>query len=601
MGRRKIALFTVFAILAALFLIYPNRALVFAPDWIIFAFSTASISLMAFGAVMFVPERLAAAVKSLPKWLRWSFRIFAVITFWHLLRHWQTYTASECAAGFVYLTVPLFACVFYPELRTALPRTLAILWCVDAAASLWELLSGHPVLGGLPLNKNWNAILLLVTSLFAVYKSGQWQKRFRIPAWCFIILLTMFLEIRCRSTGAFFSLVLTVLTVFVLNMKTTARRKILVFFVLAAVAASLLLPMLRKKAPDLRHNDRMYLFRQTLTMIADAPLPGYGIPSFEQEFLPYRTPEYFTLRHSAGRIDHPHNHLLFMAAGVGVAGLAAWLVFAIGPMILFLRKFREADMPARIGFSAFLLLFFHGQIDLILFKEPTNIIALLLIGMMWGALFPAKDSPVKARFPLVSATAGAVLTLLGLLMAGMNLCASIHFRMAERRFYAGDRSGAREHYYKCLQTAGWDHTNDYHYPIAEKFSFSDLPEDRETAMQLLTHYAKTSTPDYGHVHQILGHLMLRSNDMRGVQHLLRDAELYPLDPNPLLVLMAYYVLQGKNNSAAAVADELNKRFRLLKLDAWVRIRPDGFPVIEGKDGILLMRVPGFDPYKNVIR
>ncbi len=39
-------------ILGALFLIYPNRTCLFAPDWIIFAFSTASISMLCTGACL---------------------------------------------------------------------------------------------------------------------------------------------------------------------------------------------------------------------------------------------------------------------------------------------------------------------------------------------------------------------------------------------------------------------------------------------------------------------------------------------------------------------------------------------------------------------
>ena len=62
------------------------------------------------------------------------------------------------------------------------------------------------------------------------------------------------------------------------------------FPAVCAVAAILLFPVFRAKIPDIMRNDRVFLYSQTLHMIADAPISGHGIPSFEQAFLPFGTP-----------------------------------------------------------------------------------------------------------------------------------------------------------------------------------------------------------------------------------------------------------------------------------------------------------------------
>lgn len=378
------------------------------------------------------------------------------------------------------------------------------------------------------------------------------------------------------------------------------------FPAVCAVAAILLFPVFRAKIPDIMRNDRVFLYSQTLHMIADAPISGHGIPSFEQAFLPFRTADYFTLRHSAGRIDHPHNHLLFIAAGTGLAGLAAWLALMLVPMVLFIRRFRESGIYEKACFAAFLLLFFHGQVDLILFKEPMNLIAFLTIGVIWSFLFPVREeiSPAKCAVMFLPAAAGLLLISGAAAMAAMNFYASVHFRAGERCFHAGDGDGARRHYRKCLAAAGADNSCYYRYPIADKLSQSPLKEDRMTALTVLNDLERSAIPDYGHIHRIRGKLLLAENrEAEGARELIRDAELYPLDPVPLIVLMGHYVVTGNSGSAAAVAEELNRRFGLLGLDAEIALPFRDFPNvgIDGKDGIRIMTERNFDFFRNVIR
>ena len=78
-------------------------------------------------------------------------------------------------------------------------------------------------------------------------------------------------------------------------------------------------------------------------MIAERPKLGFGAPSFEQEYIRFRTPEFYSMRHSAPRIDHPHNHLLYIAASFGILGLLCWLYLLLEPMYHASKRFDGLD------------------------------------------------------------------------------------------------------------------------------------------------------------------------------------------------------------------------------------------------------------------
>ena len=565
--------------LVALFLIYPNRTVLFAPHWIIFAFSTASLSLFCAGACLFVPDRLRKLFRALPRWFKYAMLFFALIAGLHTAKNITTYSLAEIARSFSYLTIPLFACLYRDELRKLLPRAMALLWLLTLGQSFVErFMLDTDVLAGLPMNRNWNASLILITTPFAVLvtfrRADSIFKRFLLLLG--IVLPSVYVLMVCNSLAVYLALPGALFLFFLMNRK---RWKIFLIasaaLLLTGVAAFFLcrtyLPAFRN---FLEKEDRVVFYTATTRMIADAPVSGYGIPSFEQEFIPYiRTPEYFLCTHAADMVNHPHNHLLFMAAGMGLAGLAIWLALWLVPVLLL--TFRKEPDPEetvldKLILFAWLALALHGMLDLVLFQEPTNILALVFTGWIWGRLFkPAATALETEGIRPLFRGCGYLLTGLALLMAVCNLFSAVHFRMSHRLWLQGKQEESRKHIRQMLLTAHWDNTNYYLYQSAMR-----LPP--KEALEVLDRIATSATPDFGRIHLLRGRLMMtiQGQQRAAVESLFRDAELYPLHIESLYDLWMYALFTQNQPVANLLAGEINHRLAQRGLDAKIE---DPFP------------------------
>lgn len=566
--------------LVALFLIYPNRTVLFAPHWIIFAFSTASLSLFCAGACLFVPDRLRELFRALPRWFKYAMLFFALIAGLHTAKNITTYSLAEIARSFSYLTIPLFACLYRDELKRLLPWAMALLWFLTLGQSFVErFMLDTDVLAGLPMNRNWNASLILISMPFAVLVSFRWAdsilKRFLLLLG--IVLPSVYVLMVCNSLAVYLALPGALFLFFLMNRK---RWKIFLIASAALLLTGLTAFFLcRTYLPAFRNflekEDRVVFYTATTRMIADAPVSGYGIPSFEQEFIPYiRTPEYFLCTHAADMVNHPHNHLLFMAAGMGLAGLAIWLALWLVPVLLL--TFRKEPDPEetvqdKLILFAWLALALHGMLDLVLFQEPTNILALVFTGWIWGRLFHSEQPETESeeRAQSLFRGCGYLLTGLALLMAVCNLFSAVHFRMSHRLWLQGKQEESRKHIRQMLLTAHWDNTNYYLYQSAMR-----LPP--KEALAVLDRIATSATPDFGRIHLLRGRLMMtiRGQQQAAVESLFRDAELYPLHIESLYDLWMYALFTQNQPVANLLAGEINHHLAQRGLDAKIE---DPFP------------------------
>lgn len=105
--------------------------------------------------------------------------------------------------------------------------------------------------------------------------------------------------------------------------------------VLAAVPGSLTLSNLGVNRAasggdgDISSQTRLYIWRDTVPMILDRPLLGYGPDNYREPFRPYISQDLETLiedgRGEARGLDRAHNHAVQLAATTGFLGLAAYL------------------------------------------------------------------------------------------------------------------------------------------------------------------------------------------------------------------------------------------------------------------------------------
>lgn len=566
--------------LVALFLIYPNRTVLFAPHWIIFAFSTASLSLFCAGACLLVPDRLRKLFRALPRWFKYAMLFFALIACLHTAKNITTYSLAEIARSFSYLTIPLFACLYRDELKRLLPWAMALLWLLTLGQSFVErFMLDTDVLAGIPMNRNWNASLILISMPFAILvtfrRADSIFKRFLLLLG--IVLPSVYVLMVCNSLAVYLALPGALYLFFLMNRKhwkifLIASAALLLTGLTAFFLCRTYLPAFRN---FLEKEDRVVFYTATVRMIADAPVSGYGLPSFEQEFIPYiRTPEYFLRTHAADMVNHPHNHLLFMAAGMGLAGLAMWLALWLVPVLLL--TFRKEPDPEetvldKLILFAWFVLSIHAMLDLVLFQEPTNILALVFTGWIWGRLFHSKQPETESeeRAQSLFRGCGYLLTGLALLMAVCNLFSAVHFRMSHRLWLQGRQEESRKHIRQMLLTAHWDNTNYYLYQSAMR-----LPP--KEALEVLDRIATSATPDFGRIHLLRGRLMMtiQGQQRAAVESLFRDAELYPLHIEAFYDLWMYALFTQNQPVANLLAGEINHRLAQRGLDAKIE---DPFP------------------------
>lgn len=558
---------------ATLFLTAPNLLAVWPYHWQIFFFSTGTAALLALGLCCFAPLRLTQTSFSLT--FKTAAAVLTGIVLWQLLRH-REYSISEAGRCFAYLSLPLFGCLYRKELETLMPWCAGLLWLFTCAVSVVQYFDNARICAGLPMNINWNAALITATMPFALLCAYRLCRNKTIfwSAAVFIGAISGFLFFQIDSDGAKLALAAALVLCAILSLPVLATRKKIFFGLISAALLGAVLILAVKKAEFqeyVRHDDRSYFYQTTPRMIAEKPWFGHGIASFEQAYLPYRSADYFTKTFCADRVNHPHNHLLFMAAGLGVAGLAAWLVLVLFPLFRFaIFRFRTESATMKIAFFSCVTLFLHAQLDLILYQEPTNLLALLLLGMIMNSAYPAAGETAK-KLPKAVLTVlfavGAILSATALERAAVKLLSSIEFRAAYRNQADGRHDAARKGFraaleyepdepYAFLFPAIWE----YCQANTDHPSRAEYSQRLNYALSLCERFDSLAVRDYSRINYLRGGILLNLGRFQEAEkYLLRDASLYPLDTLALRALRTLYLNTDRPYPAALVGEEMNRR------------------------------------------
>lgn len=119
--------------------------------------------------------------------------------------------------------------------------------------------------------------------------------------------------------------------------------------------------LLERKA-DLE-SARAYTFPQTLDMVIEKPLSGYGYGQFEPEYILYTARQHqLNQDYPAGfpSMDHPHNELLYWGAEGGILPIFG-ILLAMGYVLYWLTKARRGT---RLGIlSLFIPIVLHTQLE----------------------------------------------------------------------------------------------------------------------------------------------------------------------------------------------------------------------------------------------
>ena len=596
-------------ILLAAMLVCPGMLLC-VPSWSFRFFETGTDVLTAIGAALLFPQRVIAVRDHLPRGLIIAAGTLLAIGLWHGIRNMGRYNAAETGELFLTALFPFCICVFACEIRRLLPWFLTLFWLIDVILGFVQYYGLHWFLFGLPGNINWNAAFLAVTAPFAILTAWKWcpsednwsaNALWRNGTALLILGTTAWQIYLTESRGT----VLGILAAGALwgFLKVSRRiRHIALFGVLTmTIVGSLWFAFFVPHdaiVEELSRDERVFLAGTTVNMIAERPNLGFGAPSFEQEYLRFRRPEFFSMRHAAVRIDHPHNHLLYIAAGSGILGLICWLYLVLEPIFFAAKRFDAPDFGDRtdelnpggetqLSLLCLTGLLVHAQFDLVLFRWPTNLLAMIFLGLLIhereGTPEPFWRPPVflrRFRWAFLKSTErnrpperrtgrllrpalfslGIVFLGTGLFFAFSNLAAEAIAWHADNVAERGDHADAARLY---LMAASMPEAS---LPLKSRALFHASLHDTGHAARYYAMFAASSTPDFGYVNYYFARAcVIGGHPADAVPFLKRSMTLRPRSVLPLVMLADVYERLGSRGAADAALERLDKLMEYRRL------------------------------------
>ena len=530
--------------------------------WNVHFFNTGAVVLLAGACLCFVPERLFAVLKALPVYASASLGILFLTGLYHVIRHPGTYQIQDIGMCFLYTALPVFGMVFRRELLKLLPWLFSLFWLLNLITNVIQNpgFSLHRNGGGIPGNINWNASFTLITgavTIFFIFTKIR-PIRIRIAAAALVILPSLYIEACCSSRGALLASLCAFVVFLRLRMKTPRAKTcfrigIILLFALIVFGVLAFLKSERGRT-YFSEDDRVFFAATVPDMILEAPILGYGAPSFEQAYLPWRNAGFFQLPYATDRVNHPHNDILFTAAGYGITGLICWLILCFTPVIRLIQgKTGSSEPLSRLLFFLFLALLIHAQLDLIFFHIPLAAFSTLILGILWGELHspemetvPAAASPFHPR-RVLSACAGTILAICGLFSALANLT-------AYQILWLGEREISQAHEVtptaaKCLRSlTKLPEVPPHVLSAAAADSFADGVFRPDIIFLACNALKKTPVPDYGHMNLLKARALEEEGKLAEAEiYYLRENELFPLMILPLGHLLRVY--SKMNNEA----------------------------------------------------
>ena len=590
---------------AMLFVVLLGRPgmLLCVPTWTMQFFESGVAVLTIIGIALLFPRTLQRTRERLPNGLVVAMGLLFAVGLWHGIRHAGRYSVAEIGQLFLISAMPFCVCAFTGEIKRYLAWGLTFLWLIDVVNGFIQYYGFGWFLFGMAQNINWNASLLAVTAPFAVLTVLRSVRRrpWRLALSAAVVAVTLWQIALTESRGAVLGILAAGALWGFLKLGLRGRRITLFAILTAAIVGSLWFGLLIPHDAILRElsiDERVYLANSTVSMIAEHPNLGVGGPSFETEYLPFRRPEFFAMRHSAARIDHPHNQPLYVAASFGILGLLCWCYLLLEPMFFAGKRFRELDPETALSLLCLTGLLVHCQFDLVLERWPTNLLAMMFLGLLLhereGVPAPFWRPPeflrrfrlqflVKRQRELhpqkrrgrilrpVSFAAGAVVLLLALSTAFCCLAAEILSWNAGAAEAAGDHDRASRLHLAAASMPG--------SPLALKSRalYHASRYDSGNAGKYYAMFAASSTPDYGYSNDYIARAcVISGHPAEAIPFLKRAMELRPVSVMPLIMLESVYRMLDREGAADAVHERRNElaAYRNLDTDDLERIMQD---------------------------
>ena len=349
-------------------------------------------------------------------------------------------------SGFACFLVPLAGLLLVRELRRLLPFFLMTLFVVSAAITFRETITEKFAVG-LAGNWNWNWTLLTVSvPAFAFFLRNR---RLRLPIGGGLAGLVAFGQfLFCGAYASRGTLIASlaaggwlILAGFLHRRPGIRKHFVVSMAVIVLVAGSVVYCGVRSGffAERLPEENRLMLWQGSLALGEEHWLFGVGQDRFEGEVAPFLPESYFDSDFVSDRHPHPHNELLFYWCGFGVAGILWWLlVLCVGVRGAILR--RHGDERTLLVLWGWWVLFFHGEIDVLLQTPLAGGLFLILTGMLAGTDVARIGKRAVERWQ-ISVVCG--FALLAVAAFCLNVCGGWYCRSGKLALLSGEPEPAR--------------------------------------------------------------------------------------------------------------------------------------------------------------
>ncbi len=459
---------------------------------------------------------------------------------------------AEAVRFFAFFSIPLwFAFARRSMLPKRLPLILSGVWLLHSLHLVWEIFTGQPPVG-LCGNRNWMVAFSLALAPWVWVAVRQWLARSEIDYGrsfnyrlfanglrLAIVMITLGALWFGRSRAGW--LALAAFPGWALLVRCTPRwtrltmAGVIVIVGLATAATG----------PDfLRRLDaegvRLPMWRSSLSMITEHPWSGVGAGNFRRDFPDFRLPEQMASPKAAPVTEHPHNEIFHLAASLGIPVAVLWALVLL-PLVVAARRSRRTPMKAEFV-SAFVLVF-HGMLDLTLWRQPTALLGLLCLGLLWRPWLRVRVGRPRLFKPSAETKAeggegsegevrpGQWLVLAIILATALGLgfqqtMFSWHLREGAVAEANGELESAYQSY---LRAARLDSSEVQPLAFAGSLALSRLNQPGR-GLQILVAAAERE-PDFGHLNRDSAKALSRlGEENKALPFYRREAELFPFDP-----------------------------------------------------------------------
>ena len=534
---------------------YFSNAVTIFPRW--------DLALLAGAFLLLQWERLIRILKSVSRLDQLCILILLASALGHFFCNGYC-SLESLGLNLVFLTVPLFACLNKTLFLRILPWFMTLLWILTCLACFTQNLRNIAGVG-IPGNWNWNATFLLITAPFAtalIFRILRRKKK-RTAILCSlpVAAITLVLFLKSGSRAATLGLCLSLFLFACLSLTSQKRRILLLFCGLLFAAGVVLLTTQYRTELDafVAGEIRPAIWESTVRLIGDHPF-GVGAESFEEQYVPYKTVDYFLHRHASARTIHPHNELLNIAALLGIPAMLAWCFLTFKGMFRFLRGYRHASVELKILFFCLTAMLVHSMLDLILFSWPQDMLGFVFAGIFWAPRMLAGEPHVKFR--CIPRIAGGIAAA-GVLLSGLNnFRATWNFEESLEASRRKDPVRAQEH---ALAGAELSRSfPEYLYRCTERALLFD--KNYPLALKLAEQMDQTPYRNFSRIHMMKAMaLAFLGRDEEAAAEYERECRNYPYLILPRIGRMTCYGRLGKTERIPEIEKELAELMKLRNL------------------------------------